>query len=80
VYLTGKSAYTGIVIYNQSICDAIIRAQDVMHSSPRLVVRVNKKKKFEYGGGRLHGEMSSKRAGIRVGQSPRLIKSVNKSV
>lgn len=29
---------------NQNICDAIIRAQDVMHSSPKLVVRVNKRK------------------------------------
>jgi hypothetical protein len=66
-------ATTGIVIYNQSICD-------VMHSSPKLVVRMNKRKGFEYGGGRLHGESSSKRVGIRVGQSPRLIKSVNKSV
>ena len=26
------------------ICDAIIRAQDVMHSSPKLVVRLNKRK------------------------------------
>jgi hypothetical protein len=44
IQVPGKSAFTGIVIYNQSICDAIIRAQDVMHSSPKLVVRVNKRK------------------------------------
>jgi hypothetical protein len=46
MYVTSKSAYTGIVIYNQSICDAIIRAQDVMHDSPKLVVQVNKRKKL----------------------------------
>jgi hypothetical protein len=51
---------TGIVIYNQSICDAIIRAQDVMHRSPKLDVRVNKRKEFEYGEGRLHGEKVQK--------------------
>lgn len=78
MYVSSKSAFTGIVIYSQSICDAIIRAQDVMHSGPKLVVRVNKRKEFEYGGERLHGKKSSKRGAIRVAQSPRLIKSVNK--
>ena len=43
VYVASKSELTVIVIYNQSICDAIIRAQDVMHS-PKLAVRVDKKK------------------------------------
>ena len=39
VYVTGI-----VILIMQSICDAIIRAQDVMHSSPKLVVRVNKRK------------------------------------
>ena len=62
---------------NQSICDAIIRAQDVMHSSPKLIVRVNKRKSSSMA--YIMGKEFETR-GVRVGQSPKLMKSVNKSV
>ena len=50
-----------------------------MHSSPKLVVRVNRREKFEYGGGRLHGERKLETSG-KKGRSKSEAYQVRKQV